>query len=175
MSPVTTAFSSLPPPPSACACPTTPHALFLPTSHPHYGRQGPIERLQAPSGEFPLFSPLFANNPPPSPRASSPALVNTHQGKARALFPPHATLAASTRPCTPRFKPRQPPPPRKCNLQINPAPRINHPRQWNRPTKMPQQMESSTEAHRRGPSATWQTTRDTAPTVQPGAYPAPPH
>jgi len=109
MSPVMTAFSSLPPPPSACVCPTTPHALFLPTSHPHYGQQGPIERLQAPSGEFPLFSPLFANNPPPSPRASPPALVNTHQGKARVLFPPRTTLAASTRPCTPCFKPHQPP------------------------------------------------------------------
>jgi len=80
MSPVMTAFSSLPPPPSACMCPTTPHALFLPTLHPRYSRQGPIEQLQAPSGEFPLFSPLFANNPPPSPRASPLALVNTHQG-----------------------------------------------------------------------------------------------
>jgi len=124
MSPVTTAFSSLPPPPSACVCPTTPRALFLPTLHPRYGRQGPIEWLQAPSGEFPLFGPLFANNPPPSPRA---------------------TLAASTRPCTPRFKSCQPPP-CKCNPQINPAPRINHPRQRNWPTKMPQQMESSAEA-----------------------------
>jgi len=96
LSPVTTTFSSLPPPPSACVCPTTPRALFLPTSHPRYGRQGPIEQLQAPSGESPLFGPLFANNPPPSPCASLPALVNTHQGKARALFPPHTTLAAST-------------------------------------------------------------------------------
>jgi len=96
MSPVMTAFSSLPPLPSACVCPTTPRALFLPTSHPRYGRQGPIERLQAPSGEFPLFGPLFANNPLPSPRASPLALVNTHQGKTRVLFPPRATLAAST-------------------------------------------------------------------------------
>jgi len=114
-----------PPLPSACVCPTTPSALFLPTSHPRYGQQGLIEQLQAPSGEFPLFSLLFANNPPPSPRAM---------------------LAASTQPCTLCFKSHQPPP-HKCNPQISPAPRINHPRQWNRPTKMPQQMESSAEAH----------------------------
>jgi len=174
MPPVTIAFSSLPPPPSACVCPTTPHALFLPTLHPCYGWWGPIEQLQAPSGEFPLFGPLFANNPPPSPHASLPALVNTHQGKARVLFPPHAMLAASTRPCTPCFKPHQPPH-CKCNPQINPAPRINHPHQRNQPTKMPQQMESSTKAHQWGPSATWQTTGDTAPTMQPGAYPVLPH
>jgi len=130
MSPVMTAFSSLPPLPSACMCPTTPCALFLPTSHPHYGWQGPIEWLQAPSGEFPLFGPLFANNPLPSPHTSPLALVNTHQGKARVLFPPHAMLAALTQPCTPHFKPCQPPP-HKCNPQINPAPRINHPCQWN--------------------------------------------
>jgi len=68
------------------------------------------------SGEFPLFSPLFANNPPPSPHASPLALVNTHQGKARVLFPPRAMLAASTRPCTPCFKPCQPPP-----LQMQPS------------------------------------------------------
>ena len=35
----------------------TPRALFLPASHPRYGRQGPRERSQAPSGESPPVQP----------------------------------------------------------------------------------------------------------------------
>ena len=42
-----------------CLCPTTPRTLFLPTSHPRYGRQGPREWSWAPSGEFPLCSALY--------------------------------------------------------------------------------------------------------------------
>jgi len=109
-----------------------------------------------------LFSPIFANNPPPSLPASPPSLANTHQGKARVLLPPRTTSAALTQPRTPRFKrDKNGPtlchskhdhclrsiPPRKRNPRVttncpwkhpqnhsnNPAPRINHPHE-NAPT-----------------------------------------
>ena len=55
MSPVTTALSS----PHHRHQPHHPRSLFLPTSHPCYGRQGPRKQSWAPSGEFPLHSALY--------------------------------------------------------------------------------------------------------------------
>ena len=63
-----------------CLCPTTPHALFLPTSHPRYGQQGPRERSQAPSCEFPL--------------CSAPYLLTTHHHH---LLPDHQLWQTPTR------------------------------------------------------------------------------
>ncbi|KIK02129.1 hypothetical protein K443DRAFT_659522 [Laccaria amethystina LaAM-08-1] len=71
-----------------------------------------------------LFSPVFANNPPPSPPAS-PALANAHQGKARALLPPPAV---STRPRTPRFK-HDENWPTPCHSKCDHCPHVNPPSQ----------------------------------------------
>ena len=64
----------------ACLCPTTPRTLFLPASHPRYGRWGPRERPQAPSGEFPL--------------CSAPYLLTTHHHH---LLPHHQPWRTPTR------------------------------------------------------------------------------
>ena len=95
----------------ACLCPTTgttPRALFLPASHPRYGRQGPRKRSRAPSGLFPLCSApylLTTHHHHLRPHhLSPPALANAHLGKAGACLPPCTMLAVSTRLCTPCFK-----------------------------------------------------------------------
>ena len=101
---------------------------------------------------FTLFSPIFANNLPPSPSASPPALVNAHQGKAGALLLPCAMLTALTWPCTPHFKcdenqptmpwQMQPPPPSQlplANTTLGLRLTIHentHKTSW-RPTKLP--------------------------------------
>jgi len=175
MSPVTTTFSSLLPPPSACVCPTTPRALFLP---PHTlamadkDQQNGYRPLQVSSHCLaPCLLTTHHHHLVPhcwpwwTPTRAKPG-CSSHLAPCWLCQPNHAHLASNH---------VNPPPPCKCNPQINPAPRINHPRQRNWPTKMPQQMESSAEAHRWGPSTTWKTTGDTAPTMQPGAYPVPPH
>ena len=95
MSPVTTVFSS---PPSHCRCPTA-RALFLPASHPRYGRQGPRERSRAPSGEFPL--------------CSAPYLLTTHHHH---FLPHHRFKRDKNRPTMPRQM--QPPPPNQPPLAI---------------------------------------------------------
>src|SRR6266446_9327554 len=105
MSPVTTAFSSPPPPPSACVCPTAPCALFLPTSHLRYGRQGPRERSRAPSGEFPLRSAPYLltthhhhlvphHRPWRTPTRAKPG-CSSHLTPCRLRRPDHAHLASN--------------------------------------------------------------------------------
>ena len=74
-----------PPPPALSSCP--PRTFAMADKDQENGH-GP---LQVSSHS------VLANNPPPSPRASPPALANAHQGKAMALLSPRATLAASTR------------------------------------------------------------------------------
>jgi len=183
MSPVTTAFSSWPLP-FACLCPTTPCPLFLPTSHPRYGLQGPREWSQAPSGEFPLCSAPYLltthhhhlpphHQPWKMPTRAKPG-CSSHLAPCRLCRPDHAHLTSNvTRtgpPCATANMTTtlRSIPPHKHNPQIttnhpwkhpqnhgnNPAPRINHPHRQNQPTKMPQQTESSADAHQRGASAT---------------------
>jgi len=122
MSPVTTAFSSPPPPPSACVCPTAPRALFLPTSHLRYGRQGPRERSRAPSGEFPL--------------RSAPYLLTTHHHH---LAPHHRPWRTPTRAkpgCSSHLAPRWLRRPDHAHLASNPT-RTGPPRATSNTTTAP--------------------------------------